>query len=96
MRTQITATQVVVWISARETYDWAHRADAAWPCSRLSNKRLCATFDNHGLSELTVDGRSPSDDLDGTELSAICADHLARALPKDHPAYFVAVEQFRP
>lgn len=41
----------------------------------------------------------PEDDgqeMAGGELSAFLADHLAHALPEDHPCHFVAVGQFNP
>lgn len=94
MRTLIHETSVKLWLSAHDTYQWAHKAGASWPCSQLSDKRLFAEFDRNGLCDLAVNGRSA--DVDGNELSACCADHLARKLPKEHPCYWVAVGQFLP
>lgn len=96
MRLQDSGNAVTLWVSARDTYDWAHRIGAAWPCSTLSGKRFVATFDTNGLLDLTVNGRYPSEslDIDGNELSAICSDLLRDRIPKDHSVYFVAVGQF--
>lgn len=83
-----------LWVSADETYAWAHRSGASWPCSTLSGHRFLAVFDRNGLCDLTVDGKEAGD-IDGHELSACIADHAARKLPKEHPCYFVAVGQFQ-
>lgn len=92
MRIIIGQTSVKLWLSARETYNWATRAGASWPCSQLSDKRLFAEFDSNGLLDFAVNGRMA--DVDGNELTAICADHLKAKLPLEHPARFVAVDQF--
>ena len=84
---------VTLWVSARDTYDWAHRSGNAWPCSTLSGHRFCATFDSNGLLDLTVDGRYPRS-VRSDELSAICAYTLSDRIDPDHPVYFVAVGQF--
>ena len=97
MRIQDSGNAVTLWASANDTYDWAHRINAAWPCSTLSGKRFVATFDDNGLLDLTVNGRHPWEhclEIDGSELSAICADLLREKITKDHPVYFVAVGQF--
>jgi hypothetical protein len=69
-----------IWLSAKDTYDWAHRPGAAWPCSTLSGHRLRATIQDDDLVDLTVDGRNDYE-VDGGELDAILADHGAR-LPR--------------
>jgi hypothetical protein len=93
MRVLITPSSVTLWLSARDTYDWAHRAGAAWPCSQLSGKRLVAVFDTHGLVDIAINGNQ-SADCDATEFNAITSDFLATKLAKDHPAWFVTVGQF--
>lgn len=85
---------VVLWASASDTYEWAHRIGSAWPCSTLSGSRFCATFDTNGLLELTINGRDDAD-VDAHELSAICSDLLGEKITTDHPVYFVAVGQFK-
>jgi len=82
-----------VWISARETDNWAHRPGSSWPCSQLAGRRLWVQFDRNGLCDMAIDGRFR--DCDATELSACVADHLTGRLPESHPCYFVAVGQFR-
>jgi hypothetical protein len=86
MRVSINPSSVKIWLSANDTYNWAHKSGASWPGSQLSGCRLFAEFDSNGLLDLAIDGRSDTD-CDGNELSAICADHLARKLPREHPAY---------
>ena len=101
MRTAIHDNCVQLNLSDRDTYDWAHRSGSSWPGSTLSDHRLMAYFDRNGLADLTVDGKDAPDWIDGTELSAICADHLNKPLRKwmkkegyEHPIWFVAVGQF--
>lgn len=84
---------VQLWLSARETSEWANRPGARWPCSQLSGKRLRAAFDRNGLVDVAINGRDG--DCDASEFNAITSDYLAHRLPKTHPAYFVTVGQFR-
>lgn len=67
-----------LWLSARDTWAWAHRPGAAWPCSTLEDKRLAVSVDGNGLWDLTVNGRSDADP-DSNELAAIVADHLPKS-----------------
>lgn len=92
MKLTIHPSCVKLWLSARDTYEWAHRPGESWPCSTLSNKRLFAEFDRNGLVDLVINGRST--DCDVTELNAITSDFLRDKLPADHPAYDVSVGQF--
>ena len=71
-----------IWLSARDTYDWAHKVGAAWPCSTLADNRIVACVDSNGLYDLTVNGKSPNDhtDIDGSELDACIGDHLPKHL----------------
>lgn len=73
---------IAVWISARETDDWATRPGHSWPCSELRGKRVFAEFDRNGLADLAVNGKDW--DGDATEFNALVADHVgerARAYP---------------
>ena len=83
---------VAIWISKKETRDWAH----CWPCSGLSGRSIKAEFDDNGLLELTVDGKFPYDDADfgADEFNAITSDYLYDVLDKDHPCWYVCVGQF--
>jgi hypothetical protein len=47
------------------------------------------------LLDLTVDGRDAPDDIDGHELSAICADLIGSRIDESHPVWFVTVGQFQ-
>ena len=94
MRHSIGPSGVNLWASADDTYQWAHRPHSSWPCSQLSGRRLFAGFDTNGLCELRIDGGRGEQDVDATELSALCSDLLAPHLPADHPCYGVVVGQF--
>jgi hypothetical protein len=94
MKTQINPRSVKLWLSSADTYRWAHKSGASWPCSQVSGRRLFAEFDSNGLLDLSIDGGRGDQDCDGNELSTICADHLRAKLPKGHPAFAVAVAQF--
>lgn len=62
-----------VWLSARDTYNWAHKPGAIWPCSTLSSNRLYAEFDSKGnLVDFTINGKSG--DCDVNEFNAIISD----------------------
>ncbi|KKN72375.1 hypothetical protein LCGC14_0410860, partial [marine sediment metagenome] len=46
-----------LWLSAKNTYGWAHRPGAVWPCSTLSGHRLFVEFAQNGdLVDFAVDG----------------------------------------
>ncbi len=60
------------WLSAKDTYNWAHRAGAAWPGSTLSNRRVYVEVSRGNLVGFALDGRD--DDCDGCELSAMLSD----------------------
>jgi len=82
MRIQTGAWGTKLWISANETYLWAHKTGASWPCSQLSGKRLFAEFDRNGdLVDMAINGRSGVD-IPADEFNAITTDFL----PEDHPA----------
>lgn len=92
MRIKIHESCIKLWLSARDTYEWAHKPDASWPCSTLSNKRVFAEFDRNGLCDLGINGHSRNCDVH--ELNAITSDFLRGRVPKEHPCHFVAVGQF--
>jgi len=96
MRVLDNGNSVVLWASANDTYDWAHKPGAAWPCSTLSGHRFVAAFDTNGLYELTVNGRD-APTIDGCEFNAITSDLLEQSgkVPEDHPVWFVTVGQFK-
>lgn len=91
MKTQISENHATFWISGSESWQWATQ----WPCSQLSGKRICASFDRNGLCELSINGKDAPEDLDATELNAIVADFAARKLPEDHALWYVIVGQFK-
>jgi hypothetical protein len=82
MRTRITPSSFKLWLSANDTYSWAHKPGAAWPSSQLSGSRLFVEFDSNGLCDLAIDGLSDRD-CNSNELTAIVADSVK--LPAGHP-----------
>lgn len=73
-----------LWASSRDTWDWAHRPGASWPCSELSGRRLFAEFDSGGnLVDIAIDGKNR--DCDGHEFTAMTSDFIRAKYP-DHPA----------
>lgn len=92
MKVQISNGNIRLWLSADDTYDWAHKTGAIWPRSRLAGKRLFAEFDTNGLVDYRVNGRDGID-IPSNEFNAITSDFLRVKLPEDHPCYFVAVGQ---
>ena len=96
MRLLDNGDNVVIWASQRDTYNWAHRSGASWPCSTLSDKRFVAAFDTDGLVEFTVNGSDSNlYEVDSAELSAICADLVGTKIDSTHPCWFVVVGQFQ-
>jgi len=98
-RVQVFEHGVNLWVSANETEDWAAgRANfgsgSRWQCSTLAGHRLFAQFDSNGVIDHALDGKDVPDTVDGHEFNCLCADALKARLPKDHPARFVAVDQF--
>ena len=83
MRINATDSGVKLWLSANDTYRWAHRSNASWPCSELSDRRLFVEFDQGGLVDLAINGRLG--DCPADELNAIVSDHLRGKLPSGHP-----------
>lgn len=67
-----------IWLSACETYRWANKAGAKWPCSFLSGKRLYAEFCRGDLVDLKIDGKIQ--DCPADELNAILDDHLTEGI----------------
>lgn len=83
---------LIVKLSARDTYDWAHRPGASWPGSQLADRRVVAEFDSRGdLVDLSIDGGRGEQDVDETEFTACTSDFIARHFP-DHEAVKFARE----
>ena len=66
-----------IWLSKNDTYNWAHRDGANWPCSFLSGRRVFVEFDgqNGDLVDLLIDNGSGDQDCPSDELDAILNDH---------------------
>ena len=69
-------TAYTLSLSANETYAWANKPDAAWPCSTIAGSRISVFADQNGIAEFMIDGKPDWGTVDGTELDAIVADHL--------------------
>ena len=67
---------VKLWLSANDTFSWANKSGAAWPCSFLSGKRLFAEFDQGDLIDLDINGGRGSQDCPSDEFNAITDDFL--------------------
>lgn len=75
MRIQRTGKTVKLWLSANDTYKWARKPGAAWPCSFLSNKRLFAKFDAGDLVDYTINGKE-APNVPADEFNAITSDFI--------------------
>jgi len=77
-----------LWLSARDTYDWAHRPGASWPCSELSGRPMFAEFDLSGdLVDVSTGSMGTADPLcPADEFNAITSDFLRDRFGPDHPA----------
>ena len=77
MRAMVTSDQVTLWLSATDTYRWAHQPSVGWPSSDLSGHRLVLMFDHCGLVDCSVDGFAGGGDVEFSshELS-VMAQHL--------------------
>ena len=70
MRVQSNEWGTKIKASENDTYAWAHRAGAAWPCSDLSGHRVFAELDLRGdLVDLLIDGKFEQSDIDIHELN---------------------------
>ena len=77
MRIKRSQYGVNLWLSARDTYEWARKPGAAWPCSQISGRRLFAAFERNGdLVDVSIDGERGEQDVDANEFNAITADFL--------------------
>jgi len=71
---------LVVWLSARDTYDWAHRAGGNWPCSTTSGHRLVVGIASNGdIQDFAIDGKDGN--VDSHELDCLLRDFGVRAVP---------------
>lgn len=78
MKIQKQGNTVKLWLSADDTYAWANRPGAIWPCSFLAGKTLFAEFDDGDLVDYAVDGKTgfPSDQPLADEFNAITSDFI--------------------
>ena len=69
---------VKLWLTAEDTYQWARKPGAAWPCSFLSGKTLFAEFNDGDLVNYALDGRCDRTTLDipADEFNAITNDFI--------------------
>ena len=84
MKIQKTEYSTKLWLSASDTYNWAHRSGASWPCSFLSGKRLFAEFEPNGetlpwcgdLIDFDINDGRGDQDCPADEFNAITDDAL--------------------
>ena len=88
MRVRHGAGGTQLWLSADDTYRWAHRPGAHWPGSDLSGHRVYVELDRNGdLLDVTVDGKygDPQTgmhgrvDVSANELDALIEDAIGNA-----------------
>ena len=77
MKRKINGTSVKIWLSANDTYNWAHKDGASWPCSQLSGHMLFAEFDSNNLVDYSIDGKDGVD-IDVCEFNAIMSDFMPK------------------
>ncbi len=83
MRTKVENGTVKVWLSARDTRQWARKPSAAWPCSFLSGRRIRAEFalvndTVYDLIDVAIDGGRGDQDCPSDEFNALMDDYLDR------------------
>lgn len=76
MRKTIYADGFIVWLSAKDTRDWANKPSSAsgWPCSFLAGKRVWVQYGSEGLIDITVNGKPAIHKCPAIELRAILSD----------------------
>lgn len=70
MRVERTNIGYIMRLSRQDTYNWAHKPGAAWPCSTLAGLHVWIEVDKNGLCDMNLP------DVDAHELEAIVSDHL--------------------
>ena len=75
-----------LWLNKNDTYRWAHKTGASWPCSLLSGKSLFVAVDSNGLCDYSVNGKEYPD-LSGDELTACVTDHLPEHFKQFWPVW---------
>jgi len=76
-----------MWVSANDTYNWAHKVRANWPCSQLSGHKFFVAVDANGLYDFILDGRMVILAIDNTELMACVEYYLPTELKKYWPCW---------
>jgi len=64
---------IKMFASKKDTYAWAHKPGAAWPCSQLSGKSLFVELWYGDLVNITVNNKYGVD-IDSNELHAFIED----------------------
>ena len=83
MRLKTDGAMIRLWLSANDTYEWAHKSGEVWPCSRLSGKAVYIEIEksSDNIIEIKVNGRVPGNRVidDHSELYALVGDKLKEA-----------------
>lgn len=84
---QVGDNGIVLYLSADDTYKWAHRPGRMWPCSRAADRHIKIHIDRDG-NKGDIEVREPDTGyvipnyyIPIDELDAIVTDHL----PEGHP-----------
>ena len=85
MRRQLHGEYFKLWLSANDTYNWAHKSNAIWPGSFLSDKSLFVEIDreNGDLIDMLINGGRGDQDCPSDELTAIVEDFLTKDLDNE-------------
>lgn len=72
-----------VWLSANDTYAWAHAPNKTWPCSVLSGKSLFAEFCHGDLVDVRLNGKAVNNGMEipFDEFNAIIEDYCGTTRP---------------
>lgn len=66
-----------IWLSSNDTFRWAERPNAKWPCSTLSDRRIYVELDkNKDIIDIKINGK-PRREIDSHELRC-CLNDLTK------------------
>lgn len=61
MKIKKTKNTTQIWISSNETFRWARRPNAQWPCSTLADRRVFVELaSNNDIINIKINGKNSS------------------------------------
>lgn len=79
MKIKKTKNTTQVWISSNETFKWARRPNAQWPCSTLADRRIFVELASNGdLVDIKINGKNPKNNIDSHELNSLLNNLIKR------------------